>query len=362
CTGYAQILDAVSRCTPANTTSIAERYDAAPMLADFARLGDEPVHVNASVAVSNAAMQSNGAASSNGWVGNGHAPAKRPVEVHVPTDLANLLELRAARPAAKLVSGATDVGVQHNHGRIAPAEVIFTGRVPELCELAIDEGVLRTGAAVSWTRVEDAVRDRLPEYHAILERFGSPQVRNAGTLVGNFANASPIADSLPLHYVAGSTIELASQRGERSVPIADFYRGYKELDLAGDELIVAVRTPLPTESTRLKLYKVSNRRDMDISTVTLGVWLEVDADDAISAARLAVGGCGPTVVRLPEAESRLVGATLSLDALEAAGRLAREAVTPITDVRGGAEYRSQLVENLFAKCWHDLTAPEAVTA
>ncbi|MEN1679605.1 MAG: FAD binding domain-containing protein [Planctomycetota bacterium] len=341
CTGYEQILEAANQAADDERTGVGERFDEAAILADFNRLGDGPVAVNIP-----------GASQSNG-----HAAAG--VRVTVPTTLSELLEARAADPSAKLVAGATDVGVQFNHGKIDPQAVIVTTRVSELQRMEVNDGVLTIGAGVSWSRIESLTKKRLPEYHRILTRFGSPQVRIAGTLAGNLANASPIADSIPLHYVTESTIEVASVGGARRVPIADFYRGYKDLDLAPDELITAIHTPLLGEDVRLKLYKISKRRDMDISTVTLGVWLRM-AGETISEARLAAGGVGPTVMRLPRAEAALAGEAFTIESLRAAGQIAAEEVTPITDVRGGAGYRRQLVANLLVKAYHDLLREPAL--
>jgi xanthine dehydrogenase small subunit len=337
CTGYSQILDAGKRLDPKRVPSISKRYDTTAMLADFATLGDGPVRVN----------------SRDTHQSNGHAPAMPEVDIFLPSTLDELLEHRAKHPDARLISGATDIGVQFNHGRVTPAAIITTQTVHELDRLEVIDGDLVIGAATQWAQVEAYTKDAIPAYHAILTRFGSPQVRHAGTLVGNLANASPIADSIPLHYVAQSTLELASVRGPRDVPIEEFYLGYKKLDLQPDEVIVAVRTPLPKENVQLRLYKVSKRRDMDISTVTLAFWLEVEGD-LCTAARIATGGVGPTVVRLPRAEESLIGRPLTLEAMQTAGRIARDEIKPISDVRGGAEYRLQLVENLFAKCWHEV--------
>src|SRR5690606_11921842 len=114
------------------------------------------------------------------------------------------------------------------------------------------------------------------------------------------------------------------------------------------------------ENVQLRLYKVSKRRDLDISTVTLAFWLEVEGA-LCTAARIAAGGVGPTVVRLPRSEESLVGRPLTLEAMLTAGRIARDEITPISDVRGGVGYRLQLVENLFAKCWHEVRGDEALT-
>ncbi len=327
CTGYAQILDAGHALKPRTMADADSHFDTNAMLADLATLGTGAVHVNAN-----------------------SAP-----EVFLPSTLNELLARRAERPKATLVAGATDLGVQHNHGKISPTDILVTSGVNELDQLEIEDHELIIGAAVSWSRIEAFVRDQVPEYHQILTRFGSPQVRHAGTLIGNLANASPIADSIPFHYVTGSTLALASLGSRREVPIEKFYLGYKQLDLRPDEVIVSVRTPLPTANEHLKLYKISKRRDMDISTVTAAFWLEMD-NNIIRSARIASGGVGPTVVRLPRAEALLCGKPLTVEVMRAAGRVASEEITPISDVRGSASYRLQLVENLFVKCFHDLAS------
>ncbi len=324
CTGYAQILDAGHTLKPKAMAGAASQFDTDAMLADFSALGNGLVHLN----------------------------ANSTPEVFLPSALDELLARRAERPKAILVAGATDLGVQYNHGKILPTDILVTTGVEELDRLEVKDNELIIGAAVSWSRIEAYVHDRVPEYHQILTRFGSPQVRHAGTLVGNLANASPIADSIPFHYVARSTLELASVDGRREVPIEQFYLGYKQLDLRPDEVIVSVRTPLPTTGEHLKLYKISKRRDMDISTVTAAFWLELD-ENIIRFVRVATGGVGPTVVRLPRAERLLSGQPLTAEIMRAAGRVAREEITPISDVRGSANYRRQLVENLFVKCFYD---------
>lgn len=337
CTGYSQILEAGTRASLAGSASVAQLFDTAAMRADFREFEAEGVHVNPS-----------GEPRKNPCAG----PPR--VEVLLPSTVDELLTARAAAPQAKLVSGATDVGVQFNHGKIAPSVVIATSGIAALKTADMVDGELLVGAGVTWSQIEAMVKNEIPEYHAILTRFGSPQVRHMGTLVGNLANASPIADSIPFHYVAQSTLELASLRGRRRVPIEDFYLGYKKLDLAGDEVILSVGTPLPTAGTQLKLYKVSKRRDMDISTVTLAFWLEI-TNQIITTIRIAAGGVAETVVRLRAAETSLQGEAFSLETMQSAGEIAFSEVTPISDVRGSAEFRALLVKNLFAKCWHDLT-------
>lgn len=348
CTGYAQILEAGAAVPPAQVTRLKTRFNTAAMLADFSSL-KQPVHVNAP-----ASTESNGKFA--GW-SNRSPIAKSPVEIFLPSSLDELLAHRAARPESTFVGGATDLGVQFNHRKVAPTSVIVTFGVTEFQQLEIVDGELVVGAAVPWSRFATFLHEHVPEYHDLLDRFGSPQIRNMGTLVGNLANASPIADSIPFHYVAESTIELASTDGRRSVPVEQFYRGYKQLDLRPKEVITAVRTKLPAAGAQLKLYKISRRRDLDISTVTAAFLIELEEDgNIIRGARIAVGGVGPTVLRLPRSEASLLGKSFDLAAMQTAGRLARQEISPISDVRGSDSYRSQLVENLFHKFYFDRAA------
>ena len=158
----------------------------------------------------------------------------------------------------------------------------------------------------TWADVESWAQVALPEFYDIVIRFGSPQIRAAGTMVGNIANGSPIGDSLPLLFVMEAELELTSVAGVRRVKAKDFYRGYKDFDLRPDELITAIYLPLPEPQETLKLFKVSKRNDMDISTFTAAVCMTIDGS-AITQPRIAYGGVGPTVVRLPKTESFLTG-------------------------------------------------------
>ncbi len=327
CTGYSQILDAGYKTNATTGYKLSSRFDAESMLKEFRNLPTGPVHLNAD--------------------GFG-------TEIYLPTTLEELTTRLAEHPTATIVSGATDLGVQHNHGRFIPKDVVTTRGIEELNQLKKVNNELIVGAAVPWTRLEKFIEQQLPEFHAILIRFGSPQVRHAGTMGGNMANASPIADSLPWLYAAGATLELASNDGLRTVPIEAFYQGYKQIDLKPNEVIATIRIPIAQASDTLKLYKLSKRRDMDISTVTAAFWFTIK-DDLIQSARIALGGVGPTIIRAKQAEANLVGKPFDLAQMKSAGLIARNEITPLSDVRGSAEYRLQVIENLFAKCYFDFT-------
>jgi xanthine dehydrogenase small subunit len=203
-------------------------------------------------------------------------------------------------------------------------------------------------------------RGLCPEFAQILERFGAPQIRHVGTIGGNIANASPIADALPFLFVMEATLTLASAAGRREVEINDFYHGYKQFDLRPDELIVEVRVPLPAADEHLRLYKISRRRDLDISTFTAAIRLRL-SDERVELAAIALGGVAATVVRARRAEQFLLGQEFTKATMHAAGDVAAGEIAPITDVRGAADYRRQLARNVLVKFYYQAqTDPAAV--
>ena len=352
CTGYLQVFDAAEAVDPASLTRMNDRYPPAGMLAGFREAGGTPL---------DASFQDGG----------------RACRVAAPRTLEAAAAFRAEHPGCRVASGTTDLGVQHRHGRFTPEVVLGLHAVDGLggVDRVVDDAgrtSLVFGAAATWTAVARAVERDLPAYHALLMRFGSPQIRNAGTLAGNVANGSPVADGLPLLLALDAELELiAAPDGPasaacRRVPINSFCTGYKRMDLRPEELIAAVRLPLPNPAMRLSLHKVSKRRDMDISTVAAAVVLEFeDTAEAgtegavLRSARIALGGVAATVVRVAEAEASLAGAAFTEESLRAAGRLARAAVEPLTDVRGSAAFRSRLCENLLVKSFHEILGGRA---
>lgn len=335
CTGYVQILDAARAAQAATTPALADLFDEPALVAALAVAGSEAVRITA---------------------------GER--SVSLPATWAEALALRAREPHGLVVAGATDLAVQANKGKTLPAAILHLRATLEgYATVAVAGGVARLGAGVRWAEVLERARDFAPEWAGILELFGAPQIRNAGTVGGNLVNASPIADSLPFLYAVEARVELDSIRGRRTLPIAELYRGYKQLDLLPDELLAAVVVPLPAAGESVRLLKVSRRRDLDISTFTAALWLRRDGD-RIEAARLALGGVGPTVVRSPAAEASLAGAPFALASFRAAGERAAAEIRPISDVRGSADYRRLLARNALVHFFHELdgTAASAATA
>ena len=266
-----------------------------------------------------------------------------------PTTTEDAVRFKADNPGCTIIQGATDVGVWITKRQFTAPAMLFLGKIAALNELQQKQDRLAVGANVTLAKFEEFIRDRIPELYRILNVFGSAQIRCAGTVVGNIANGSPIGDTLPYLFVADAQLELAGTSGTRVVPIPSFYRGYKKFDLKPDEIITRVFVPVVTDT--LKLYKVSRRKDLDISAFTAAIRLRMNG--RIEEARIAYGGVAPTVVRLPKTEAFLTGKAPSGDLFQRAGELARSEVKPITDVRGSADYRLQLAENILSKFWYE---------
>jgi len=213
-------------------------------------------------------------------------------------------------------------------------------------------GLLIVGAMTSLAELERACADALPEYARMLYWFGSPPIRNAGTLGGNIANGSPIGDTMPALYVLNGEIELTGTSGARRVNINEFYTAYRQTVMAPDELITRIFIPLPADDEVFKLYKISKRKDLDISAFTAAFWMR-RSNGVIVDARIAYGGVGPMIIRLRRTEEFLRSNTFAEEVFDEAAELARREITPISDVRGSSEYRFQLAENIMRKFFLD---------
>ena len=267
-----------------------------------------------------------------------------------PRSVEDAVQFKAANAGTTIVQGGTDFGVWVNKRAFSAPALLSLQKIRALDGIREEDGVIVAGANATLADFERFVETRIPELFRILNVFGSPQIRNAGTLAGNIANGSPIADTLPYLFVSDAWLELTGIAGTRRVPVGQFYLGYKKFDLKPDELIT--RVFVPVVSDKLRLYKVSRRRDLDISAFTAAFRVTVDGG-TIASARIAYGGVGPVVLRMPRTEAALIGKPATLETFEAAAPVARAEVTPISDVRGSRDYRLQLAENVLSKFWWD---------
>jgi len=270
-----------------------------------------------------------------------------------PTSLPELFALRQKHPEARLVAGATEVGVDLNKKFKAFPLLISTEGVPELTRITSTPVAWHLGGAATLTAIEEAVAGEYPSLAKMLRVFASRQIRNRATLGGNLATASPIGDSAPVLLTLEAELVLASAGGERTVPLADFFTGYRRTVLRPDEVIREIVLPRQAEGAagltrRADFLKVSKRRELDISIVAGAFCIDCDGAGVVRRARLAYGGAAATPCRARRAEAALEGRTLADAAFAVEDALCGE-FQPIDDVRGGAAYRRGLIVSLWRK-------------
>jgi xanthine dehydrogenase small subunit len=271
----------------------------------------------------------------------------------LPGTLAELLAARAAQPTAQLVAGCTDVGLWVTKMHKQFEAVIDVSRVTELRRIERRGGDWVIGAAATLQDAFTALLQSWPELKTFAARFAGLPVRNSGTLGGNVANGSPIGDAMPLLIALKSRIVLASVRGEREMPLEDFYTGYRQNRLAADEVLAFIQVPLPTSSSQtslLRAYKISKRYDDDISAVCLVLNLTLDGD-GVSDISIGAGGVAATPVRAKQTEAALRGQPWSQASVQAAMQTLRAEFEPISDMRASSNYRRQVLGNLLQRFW-----------
>ncbi len=276
-----------------------------------------------------------------------------------PRSLKGALELLSLHPGAKPIAGGTDVGVELNKVGRRNAVLVSLAGVPELRRLTETAAGLELGGALTLSELEARLGGRVPLLETMLRSFAARQIRNRATLAGNLATASPVGDLAPVLLACGARVKLVSLGGERTVALSDFFTGYRTTVQRPGELIASVTVPKPDAPRLEAVYKVGKRGADDISTVAAAFSLELKADKIVTSARLAYGGVAATPVRALEVEQFLIGRPWTeRTAAEAAGRL-RGLFTPLSDLRGSAEYRRALVGNLFEKFFYEHSAEVA---
>jgi CO/xanthine dehydrogenase FAD-binding subunit len=261
-----------------------------------------------------------------------------------PRSWDDALGLKAERPDAVALSGGTDLMVDVNFDRRRPDALLDLTGIDELAEWERVDDRVRIGANVSFTRIIDEFGPLVPGLAIASRTVGSPQIRNRGTLAGNLATASPAGDALPPLMVAEATVEVASVRGVRSVPVREFFLGPKRSVLEADELIRAVHVPVADGPQQFA--KVGTRNAMVIAVCSFALALHVKQRTVAGC----IGSAGPTVLPTPDAE-RFIAAELDwetraeLDETVAArfGDLVAARAQPIDDARGTASYRRHAV-------------------
>ncbi len=265
---------------------------------------------------------------------------------HAPRTAAQLRHLLSISDS-KLLNGGTDITVAiKKHG--APIRnLIDLTSIEGMSEVRIGCEEVVIGGAATLRKVAREVEGVLPVLSEAIGKMASHQVRTLGTLAGNLANASPISDTAPLLLALGAVLHLEGPDGSRKVPLSEFYRGYKQIDLGKEEWISEIRLPLSGEKFH-HFEKVSKRRALDIATVNGAISLTLD-DRRILAAKVAFGGVAAVPFLAEKTSASLLGREWNLETVEFASTVALEEMRPIGDVRGSSTYRKDLIEGILIK-------------
>lgn len=323
CTGYRPIRDAAFAVgTPSEADPLAQRREQSP---------PEPV--------------------ATAFVKDGSAFLR-------PGTLAEALRLLRERPDAVAVAGSTDWGVEVNIRSRRAGCVVAVDRLPELRELRVASDHIEIGAAQTLTEIERRLDGRVPLLAELFPQFASRLIRNSATLGGNLGTGSPIGDSPPVLLALEASVVLADADGEREVPLAEYFTGYRQSVRRPGELIRAVRVPLPLSPVSA-FHKIAKRRFDDISSVAVAFALDIE-DGVVRKARIGLGGVAATPIRALATEAALEGRQWTAETVEAAAGVLRAQGTPMDDHRASAGYRSAMLGQSLLKLYAHTT--EAVSS
>lgn len=268
------------------------------------------------------------------------------LQLHEPATLGDAIALRTRLGSrARFLAGGTDLLVDLKSGRIEADHLIRIDRLAELRGvIAVDTGV-RIGALTTITELDRSPLIAGP-YAVVRDatsRMAAPQIRNMATVGGNIASAVPCADLPPVFAALDASVVLFSPDGERSVPMSEFFVGARQTVLREDELLEFIDVPAPGEGFGAAYERFSHREGNAIAVAAVAASLRLDADDTVLEARVALGAVAPTPKLVASAVEPLVGQALDERLLDAAAHAAMHAAEPISDIRGSAEYRRELV-------------------
>ena len=346
CTGYAPIVEAALTVRATEKHSVAGRYS------NIAAIADALNTTTKSLLIEHDGMK-----------------------LFAPVSLREAVTFAAKNPGFKVLAAGTDMGVQTNKGKPLPRALLSLHLIRDLYQAKQSRSGIVVGARVTLAQLRRLCETSAPELASFLNLFGSPQIKNVATLVGNIANASPIGDTLPFLLIADAVVHVASRPGgkgpihKRNIQFTDLYVGYKKLALTPGEIITHVSFNATDSKELLRLYKVSQRKDMDISAISGAFSLtlagrakhsnssndlkslaarKTKSPPRVVSARIAFGGVAATPIRMPKIEAALVG-EFTMEKAQAVAHMIASAITPLSDVRGSAAYRRVTAAKLFMR-------------
>ena len=269
-----------------------------------------------------------------------------------PASSDDLAEWYLKNPQATLIAGATDVGLWVTKQMRDLGPVAFLNGATDLQQIEFQGALVHIGAGVTVEALRKAILPLHPSFAAMLQRYGSTQVRNAATIGGNIANGSPIGDGPPALIALGATLHLRRGDEMRSIPLESFFLDYRKQDRLAGEFVAGIS--IPTQAPALRCYKISKRFDQDISALCGCFNVTVDAGK-VTAASIAFGGMAGIPKRAAHVEAALVGQPWSLQTLKAVSAAFTQDFQPLSDMRASADYRLLTAQNLLTRYFHDLS-------
>ncbi|MER8954631.1 xanthine dehydrogenase small subunit [Mesorhizobium sp. M0833] len=277
----------------------------------------------------------------------------------VPANADDLASVLVKEPGATIVAGSTDVGLWVTKHMRDIAPVIFIGNLDGLCGISEEKGVISIGAGVTYSEAFSTLAKRIPALGPLFDRIGGDQVRNMGTIGGNIANGSPIGDTPPPLIALGARLTLRRGDKRRTIPLEDFFIAYGRQDRQPGEFVEAVHVPVPAGETKFAVYKITKRRDEDITAALGAFFLKLAEDGTVADVRIAYGGMAATPKRAFGVEKALLGRPWTEATVEAAMAAYAGDFTPLTDMRASAEYRALAARNLLLRFFAETTGTRA---
>ncbi|OAM78019.1 xanthine dehydrogenase small subunit [Devosia elaeis] len=267
----------------------------------------------------------------------------------IPASLDDFAAFYAENPEARIVAGSTDVGlwVTKFMRRIGP--VIFIGHLPELKRIAENDSEVRFYAGVTYSEALPVIQANFPQLGELWNRFAGEQVRNMGTIGGNIANGSPIGDTPPPFIALGAKLHLRRGEHRREIKLEDYFLAYGKQDRQPGEFVESITIPLLPAGETFATYKISKRREEDISALCGAFRVFVNDAGIVGMARIAFGGMAATPKRARAVEAALVGKPWTMDSVETVLPAFAEDYQPISDMRASAEYRLLAAQNLLKR-------------
>lgn len=272
-----------------------------------------------------------------------------------PSTLDSLTNILEQYPSARLLAGGTDLCLEFTQSLKDVEILVYLGNVSELTTISETDSSIELGAAVSYSDAKGILLAHYPSLQEMIDRLGSLQVRNQGTIGGNVANASPIGDMPPVLIALGAELILRKDNQVRRIAVQDYFISYKVTSLQVGEIIESISIPKPEAATLFRAYKISKRMEDDISASCAAIQIKLD-DGVVISATIAFGGMAEIPKRAEHVEAALIGQAWTLESISAAQAALEKDFSPISDFRASADYRLQVSKNLLQRFYLEFSS------